>query len=267
MKDQSKSKLRVTWTSSEKRKIAEHVYEQLKLNNRLSLVTAVNNAQKEVLIKDRQRTINWLGHVKFLEQELSSIQRERDHAAGGKFAEPAPTTDETPAIDETSVDLTSLTTDVLISALVGRVVDTVTTQVLDAVRVELQDQLSELTTKLLSGLQLQVVPMSVQTPVVSKEKRKRIVLVRLKPIQFNEVEKHFGHIFDLRLWDESTGTHQQLQSMCQSAHKIYGMTGFMSHAQDAAVVAANRKAYVRFTGGVTRLLDLLREEAKYLNLI
>ena len=87
--------------------------------------------------------------------------------------------------------------------------------------------------------------------------RPKILVAGLLPIQAGEISRELGDKIELKFWS-SDESKDRLKILSKHCHVAVGVTNFISHPADASMKALAPK-YVRYTGGVTRLKDTLRE--------
>lgn len=93
----------------------------------------------------------------------------------------------------------------------------------------------------------------------AKGERKRVVLIHLLPIQFQEIKKQFDDLFDLVAWDANSCGMAALKSHAKNAYRIYSMTGKMDHSTDRYLSVHAKGRYFRFNGSTSTLIPMLEE--------
>jgi hypothetical protein len=238
--------MRIFWTSNEKAKLAETVYELRKTKTDTSLIKLLNLAQEEVIEKSRRRNIISLQSIDWLHHELLNLERIKNNT---------PSKIETNTVDitaEKSVpeNISSILIDAL-SAYIKPVLKELIISSLKELNIKsiIEEEILSLEDRLVTRLTSESVK-------ITKEKQPVVLITNLLPVQASEISKDFGRKFNLKFWSPDDG-YSTLKSLCYNADKIIGMTDFMDHSTDKLISQINLNSYKRLSGGVSSIKKFL----------
>ncbi len=247
------SKQRVYWSTAEKRILAILVAEKLKQDPNVNTVYYVNAVQEESFPPERRRFITGMSQAPWLETAayLHLKELHRLDALEEFATRPEPKCVSSLSDVELASELLGRLAKLLSPVLKPIVQDSVNESLATAFSQNMLDNAA----KSAMATYLQSLNASASVPprqtLDKKKKKKMVVLVGLKPNQYNDVQEEFGRFFDLRLWNAESNPMTQLKSLSANAFKIIGLVDFMSHDQTEAICSVNEPAYIRSSGGIT----------------
>ena len=99
-------------------------------------------------------------------------------------------------------------------------------------------------------------PVTTLKAVAPRERKVRVLVCGLKPVQANELQASFGSTLDLIF--VATGDLRRTLSMSQADYAI-GVTSFMSHPIDEYLRGAYKARYIRVVGALSSVTRSLNE--------
>lgn len=238
----------IYWTDKEKTDLAASTFAMLKKDPSLSEIQCLNLAQK-ALPPSRQRLIVSKQSIPWLFDELK-ILRNLDFKRISNSETHIPVKpDAKPMESKPSVDLNKL-----FDELISRALKSFIVEITPIIEKAIESKIKSLNLAETIAEYLDTKPPEIK---LDKRKKKMVLLINLMPVQFADVSKEFSRVLDLKMWSDEGG-YDQLRSLCFSASRIYGMTDHMSHKIDGVIKNTNAGAYVRFSGGISTLKDMLR---------
>lgn len=227
---------KIFWTSREQRFVATEARKAQAQDGNLSLLNAVRIAISS-LPADRQRRLASLCLIPWIHTELREVDR---------LASLEP-----PVVEQPKAEVQAPGND-LLDQLLARLVT--------MLEPKIQIMIDQAVAKVAQNSVLSHAPsfptedLDNSATIKATPQRKPVLLMlNLLPIQFNSIQKEYGDRFELRLWSDKESSAKQLKDLCSTAHKVYGMTKFMSHSVDSMASKAAGHNYIRFTGGVSAL--------------
>lgn len=111
----------------------------------------------------------------------------------------------------------------------------------------------------MAGLNMTSLPSApvVNTKPPEKQERKKVVVVGLLPVQTNEIQKRFGHVFNFKFIGSNT-PNQQIRASIEHGDIGILMTRFVSHSTQAAM--RDHPGFTFCNGNSTALENLLEEK-------
>ena len=250
-------KVKVFWTASEKFALAERIEQLFFVVGGYSKMQACEKAQTELLPATRHRKVEfWSTLSKALDPsiEAAHLRRLQESGEGTPLADPLPASN-------TSGDSRAKPS---FEAWLSQGVDFLAPLVAQLIRHPLvRAELDDYAAHQAAQQALEPVESTLNSwrPAHgdASSGKPRILIAGLLASQAGEVTKELADRVELKFWstDESKEMLRILAKNCQVA---VGVTNFISHSADSSLKSLAPK-YVRYTGGVSKLKDKLREVA------
>lgn len=256
------AKSKIFWTTEEKLALAKRTEQLFFGVGGYSKMQALDKAQAESLPAERCRKVEfWSTLSKALDPliEAAHVQRLREQKLQESFEAPPSAAEPSPALGQNESRATPS-----FEAWLSQGIDFLAPLVAQMirhplVRAELDDYAAHRSAQ--QALTPLEPALSSWRPASSEPSsgKPRILVAGLLASQAGEVSKELADKVELKFWstDESKEMLRILAKNCQVA---VGVTNFISHSADSSLKSLAPK-YVRYTGGVSKLKDKLREVA------
>ena len=270
----------IRWSQEDKEALIQDVCEQIMANENLSVLNALYAAQYRILPKNKRKDelggfSTWLNKT-IVEDRIKQIKLEQPKEALKIIENNKNLSLETmiPSLLNLADNYITNKLETIIDGKLNKIINSTVTEYKQPDFTEIKQSEIKVNfdeTKLIESIKEQLDEFLTKQEMLAlknkiaenntkPDKKPMVLLINLLPDQFNEIEKDFGELFDLRKWSDGKDSYGTLKSLASKATKIYGMTDKMKHHVDKTISNVNLPNYVRFTGGMTTLKKLLSEQ-------
>lgn len=225
---------RIQWSDSERNLVGAALKIILRNNEHGNMRNAIDKAQ-EVLPQDRRRNIASITQIPWINEFINTSDEDIPHQTGVSVGQSL--------VDQVAAKVTPILEAVLEKILTEEVIQAAMDRAVAGYLANLNNT-----------------PSPSKSIEAKKIKKKKMVVINMLKSQFNILNSEFKDVYDMILWTDGENGYQQLRGLAQTADKIYGMTSFMRHSVDSFLAVAAKDKYVRFTGGMSSLKNILEQE-------